>query len=330
MKLRRLLINGQPQVEALNSSNQWVRLYNLDTLQSISEQFGVNQDLATNILSVLALGSEGLAMLKEKINACSVSNANAVSQSSFALPFQPLSFRDFLLFEKHFTDASRGFVKQFLPQKYKITQLYEKITNKTFPKFKPASLWYKQPLYYFGNHLNFTTSNQDVYIPHYTKALDYELELGAVIVKSLFNASAEEAERAIGGYVVLNDWSARDVQMNEMQSGFGPQKAKHFLNGISPIVVTADEINNEINKLKASVYIDGQKVADCSTGNMQYSLGEAIAYVSKDEHLYPGELFGSGTMPGGCSLENGHWLKSGNTLTLQIDKIGALTNKVIE
>lgn len=327
MKLRRLLINEQPQVEALNSNNQWVKLADLENLHGISEKFGVKNDLNTNILSVLALGNEGIALLAEKVNACS--HFNLESETPYALPFQPLSFRDFLLFEKHFTDASRGFVKQFLPQKYKITELYEKITGRTFPKFKPSPLWYKQPLYYFGNHLNFTTSYQDVYIPNYTKVLDYELELGAVIVKPLFNATLEEAEKAIGGYVVLNDWSARDIQMSEMRSGFGPQKAKHFLNSISPVVVTADEINKEINCLKASVYIDGQKVADCTTSNMQYSLSEAIAYVSQDEHLYPGELFGSGTFPCGCSLENGYWLKPGNTLTLQIDKIGTLINKII-
>ncbi|MCX7090999.1 MAG: fumarylacetoacetate hydrolase family protein [Legionellales bacterium] len=91
--------------------------------------------------------------------------------------------------------------------------------------------------------------------------------------------------QAIGGYVVLNDLSARDVQIAEMRSGFGPQKAKHFLNAMSPIVVTADEINDRIDRLQASVIIDGINRAHCTTSNMQYSLGEAIAYASKSEPL---------------------------------------------
>ena len=62
---------------------------------------------------------------------------------------------------------------------------------------------------------------------------------------------------------------------------------------------------------------------------MQYSLGEAIAYASKNEQLHPGELFGSGTLPGGCGMENGHWLQSGNVLTLKIDGVGELTNRIV-
>lgn len=127
---------------------------------------------------------------------------------------------------------------------------------------------------------------------------------------------------------MLNDLSARDVQMAEMRSGFGPQKAKHFLNAMSHIVVTADEINGRLDRLQASVTIDGINRANCTTSNMQYSLGEAIAYVSKSEQLYSGELFGSGTLPGGCGMENGHWLSSGNVLNLKIDAIAELRNKI--
>lgn len=326
MKLRRVLTEHGPQVEAQKTSTpeQWVRLSHINSLNDIQKQFSKN-NLTTSILAVLELGNEGWHLLSKKVNQCHV----IASDSTIVLPFQPLSFRDFLLFEKHFIDASRGFVKRFLPQKYKITSCYESLTGKIFPKFKPAALWYKQPLYYFGNHLNFITTGEAIFKPSYTQALDYELELGAILAKPLLNASPTEAEKAIGGYVVLNDISARDVQMAEMKSGFGPQKAKHFLNAMSHIVVTADEISERINQLRGSIIIDGMKCATCTTSNMQYTLGEAIAYVSRSEQLHVGELFGSGTLPGGSGMENDHWVHPGNLLTLEIDDIAKLTNKII-
>lgn len=319
MKLRSVLTDNGSQVEALKpgTADVWVRLSEIKKLNEINQRFSVKNDLTTNLLSVLELGPEGWQMLSERLEACSESS----QKSPVVIPFQPLSFRDFLLFEQHFIDASRGFVKRFLPKKYRIAALYESITGKTFSKFKPSPLWYKQPLYYFGNHLNFITSGDEISVPSYTQALDYELELGAIITKPLLNATAAEAEKAIGGYVVLNDLSARDIQMAEMRSGFGPQKAKHFLNAMSSIVVTADEVNDRIDRLQGSVTINGIKKVDCSTANMQYSLAEAIAYASKEEQLHPGELFGSGTLPGGCGMENGYWLQPGNVLSLKIDGI---------
>ncbi|MDF1758569.1 MAG: fumarylacetoacetate hydrolase family protein [Legionellaceae bacterium] len=268
----------------------------------------------------------GWHALSEQVDNCQ--DVNISPNSEVILPFQPLSFRDFLLFEQHFIDATRGFVKRFLPNKYRIPKIYEAITGKTFPKFKPSPLWYKQPLYYLGNHLNFITSGDDIHTPSYTQALDYELELGAILAKPLFNPTAKEAEQAIGGYVVLNDLSARDVQMPEMRSGFGPQKSKHFLNGMSQIVVTADEISKDISNLQGSVAINRVQLVECSTANMQYSMGEAIAFAGKGEQLHPGELFGSGTLPGGSGMENSHWIQPNDILTLKIDAIDELTNKI--
>ncbi|MDP1603585.1 MAG: fumarylacetoacetate hydrolase family protein [Legionella sp.] len=328
MKLRSVWTENGIAVEALKSgaSNDWVRLANIEKLAEISERFSVKNNLQISMLSILELGHEGWKVLSEQVDTC-VSTAEP--EAILMLPFQPLSFRDFLLFEQHFIDATRGFVKRFLPKKYRMSKIYEALTGKVFPRFKPSPLWYRQPLYYLGNHLNFITSGDDIITPSYTRALDYELELGAILAKPLFNATASDAENAIGGYVVLNDLSARDVQMAEMRSGFGPQKAKHFMNVMSPIVITADEINERINDLQGAVIIDGVKRAHCTTASMQYSLAEAIAYASKDEQLYSGELFGSGTLPGGSGMENDHWLYPGSVLNLKIDDVGEMTNRVV-
>jgi 2-keto-4-pentenoate hydratase/2-oxohepta-3-ene-1,7-dioic acid hydratase in catechol pathway len=158
--------------------------------------------------------------------------------------------------------------------------------------------------------------------------LDYELEIGLVICKMLKNATPQEALEAIGGFVVFNDFSARDVQLDEIRCGFGPMKAKNFANAVSNIVATADEILPQIDNLKVSVTINGKQVEANTTAGMHYTIAEAIAYASCEEQLYPGEFFGSGTVPGCTGFENGHFLKSGDTIRLEIEKIGVLENTV--
>lgn len=245
------------------------------------------------------------------------------------LPFQPRSFRDFMLYEKHVIDASRGYVRRFMPAAYRATALFEKLARRPFPAFRPHALWYRQPIYYFGNHMTFVPSGTPVRCPSYSDALDYELELGFVLAEPLLNATAEEAVSAIGGFVVLNDLSARDIQRDEMACGFGPQKAKHFLSSMSEVLVTADELLADVDRLEASVRINGELVCATSTAGMRHSLGEALAHASKDEQLHPGEFFGTGTLPGGSGMENGRWLQAGDELHLSIDRIGEITHRIL-
>lgn len=253
-----------------------------------------------------------------------------VGKRGALLPFQPLSFRDFMLYENHVINATRGYVRRFMPTAYRLAQFYERLTGETFPKFKPAKLWYQQPIYYMSNHLSFVPSGTPLRCPSYSQALDYELELGFVLGRPLFNATPEEALAAIGGFVVINDISARDVQRAEMESGFGPQKTKHFCSSMSETLVTANDILPEIDSLTASILINGVEVAYTSTAGMYHSLGEALAHASKDERLYPGELFASGTLPGGSGMENGHWLKAGDTIEMEIDRIGKITHDIVD
>jgi 2-keto-4-pentenoate hydratase/2-oxohepta-3-ene-1,7-dioic acid hydratase in catechol pathway len=245
------------------------------------------------------------------------------------LPFQPLSYRDFMLFEKHAVDAARGYARRFIPLGYAVGSLYERISGKTFPPFRPKKIWYEKPIYYLGNHLNFITSNGEVAFPSYSRALDYELELGALITRPLKNATPAEALSAIGGFVVFNDFSARDVQLPEMKSGFGPSKAKHFINAVSDVIVSADNILPHLESLQAEVRINGKCIVRTSSAGMHHGLGQAIAYASLDEQLYPGEFFATGTLPGGSGMENGHWLKRGDTIELWIDLIGTLSNTIL-
>jgi 2-keto-4-pentenoate hydratase/2-oxohepta-3-ene-1,7-dioic acid hydratase in catechol pathway len=246
------------------------------------------------------------------------------------LPFQPLSFRDFMLFERHAIEAARGWARRFAPKAFRIAQAFESLTGRDFPAFKPASLYYRQPIYYMGNALSFVPSQTPVAAPPYSAALDYELELGFVLGEPLFNATPQEAQEAIGAFVVLNDFSARDVQRDEMRSGFGPQKAKHFLSSMSETATTAREILPRLSKLTAAVEINGERVAETRFAGMRYSLGEALAFVSQGEPLLAGELFGTGTPPGGSGMETGCWLKAGDRLRLTIEGVGEIEHEIVD
>jgi 2-keto-4-pentenoate hydratase/2-oxohepta-3-ene-1,7-dioic acid hydratase in catechol pathway len=243
------------------------------------------------------------------------------------LPFAPLSFRDFMLYEEHVIAASRGITRTYLPGAHRITSLYERATGSTFPKFKPSTLWYEQPIYYMSNALTFVPTETPVAAPAYADSLDYELELGFVLRAPLRDATPEEAVDAIGGYVVLNDFSARNVQLKEMRSGFGPQKAKHFLSSMSAELVAATDL--DVADLSASVRVNGTVVATSSTRDSHHSIAEVLAHASRGEQLYPGELFGTGTLPGCSGIEAGARLHPGDVLELDIEHVGTIRHSIV-
>ncbi|WP_424001355.1 fumarylacetoacetate hydrolase family protein [Maribacter sp. IgM3_T14_3] len=244
------------------------------------------------------------------------------------ISFQPTAYRDFMLYEKHAIDAARGFVKKYMVYLLPVVMTYEKIFRRPFPKLKPKKRFYQHPIYYMGNHLNFISEGDSIKIPSYTKEMDYELELGVVICKPLKNASIDQVNDAIGGFLILNDFSARDIQLDEMDSGFGPMKTKNFGSSISSVIVRKESLIHQVDNLKVKVIINGKTIVESNTKDKTYSLQEAIAYASWEEQLYPGELFGSGTIPGCTGIENGVMLNKGDTITLEIEGIGSLTNKI--
>lgn len=153
--------------------------------------------------------------------------------SGALLPFSPLSFRDFLLSEQHNIAAARGMLRRFYPASFRATAAFERLTGRSFPAFRPARLFYRQPIYYMSNAMTIVPSGTPVAFPGYTRGLDFELEVAFVLGAPLLDASPAEAEAAVAAFVLLNDFSARDVQRDEMASGLGPQKSKHFLSSMS-------------------------------------------------------------------------------------------------
>lgn len=256
-------------------------------------------------------------------------NPPAATAAGETLAFQPRSYRDFMLFERHYIQAGRGYLRRFSPHVSRLAGSFEALTRRTFPPLRPSPLWYAEPIYYMGNHLAFVGNGAEIAWPSYTNALDYELELGFVLQRSLLDATPEEALAAIGGFAVFNDFSARDVQMSEMRSGFGPQKSKHFRSALASELVSADEVLPVINRLEGRVLINGREVARCGSAEMQFTLGHALAHLSRSERLLPGEFFATGTWPNGSGMENGQWLANGDTIRLEIDGVGTLENVIV-
>ena len=303
MTFRRVLRSDPWRVEVQESagSEQWMPL--LDDVE-----FASTQTVETE-LELLPVGVEprdGLVLL----------------------PVRPRSFRDFMVFEKHAIDAARGMVHRFLPGAARVLGLTEKVTRRPAKRYHPSELWYQQPIYYMSNALTFVPSGTKIAPPAYTSAIDYELEIGVILKDELFNATPAEAEAAIGAYFLLNDFSARDKQLAEMRSGFGPQKSKHFFSSMAATAVLAKEVV-DVRALKGRVLINGAPVSEPTAASMRWTPGEMLAHASSSERLFPGEVFGTGTLPGGSGMETGNWLKRGDVLELAVDGIGRLEHEIL-
>jgi fumarylacetoacetate (FAA) hydrolase len=178
--------------------------------------------------------------------------------------------------------------------------------------------WYEAPVFYFSNPAAIYGPEDDVPYPEGTAELDYELEAAAVI----------GAEGRIGGFTVLNDWSARDLQRREVRVGLGPAKGKDFATSLGPVVVTPDEFDGSGGTMVARV--NGEERSRGDLASMHWSWDELVAHAARNTVLRPGDVLGSGTVGGGCILEHGdgRWLRPGDVVELEVDGIGVLRNRV--
>ena len=208
------------------------------------------------------------------------------------------------------------------------------------------------PVFYFGNHNSIHGPHEDIMcMPSHFNKLDYELEIAILIGKEGSNILAKDADRYIAGYMILNDLSARHIQMQEMKLNLGPAKGKDFASVLGPYLVTPDEIsknlikdnNNQGNKynLKMSCSLNGELLSEGNTKDMNWTFEQIIERASYGVTLYPGDIIGSGTVGTGCLLElNGthklknpdfkeRWLKEGDIIEMKVDGLGEISNKII-
>jgi fumarylacetoacetate (FAA) hydrolase len=207
---------------------------------------------------------------------------------------RPPSVRDFMAFEEHVANARR-------------------LRGGDVPKE-----WYEIPAFYFSNPHAIYGDGDVIPYPEGTEELDYELECAAVI----------GAEGKIGGFTVMNDWSARDVQRREMRIGLGPAKGKDFATSLGPVLVTPDELDGTSGAMIARV--NGEERSRGELGTMFYSWDALLEQAGRNTVLAPGDVIGSGTVGSGCILEHGdgRWLQRGDVVELEIEGIGVLRNTV--
>lgn len=245
--------------------------------------------------------------LQEAVRLKGETGANLVFHFSAIKLLTPLpnpnSLRDFIAFEEH---VKKGYDRR----------------GSTIPE-----QWYRMPIYYKGNHRSLLGPDQPVVWPRYTQKLDYELEWACILGKKGRNIPVEEAHRYIFGYTVLNDFSARDIQLDEMICRLGPAKGKDFATAIGPYIVTPDEIADPRN-LRMTARINGELWSDGNTGTSRWTWEQMIAHVSMDEDVHPGDIYGSGTVGNGCGYEHDNWIKPGDTVELEVEGLGKLRNPV--
>jgi fumarylacetoacetate (FAA) hydrolase len=205
------------------------------------------------------------------------------------------------------------------------------------------------PVFYFTNHQSIIGPGEVSLMPDHFQKLDFELEAAVVIGKKGRNIKASEADRYIAGYTIMDDLSARTLQMEEMMLNLGPAKGKDFATAIGPWLVTPDELEPfKVNapeghtgnryKLGMAAFVNGKQVSEGNMAQMDWTFAEIIERASYGVELQPGDVIGSGTVGTGCFLElNGsgllndknfqpQWLQDGDEVVLEIEHLGRLPN----
>ena len=198
--------------------------------------------------------------------------------------------------------------------------------------------WYRLAIFYFSNVSELRGPDDPVWAPAGSTELDYEIEVAALIDTPARDLPVDRAEEAIGGYTILNDWSARDLQRDETTLRLGPAKGKDFASSIGPWLVTPDELADVRSghgfDLTMTVTVSGVETSRGRWSDIVHGFPALASRASSDVTLRPGELLGSGTVGTGCLLEVrdqtlGRYLLPGDEVTLTVDRLGSLTTPVV-
>ncbi|ODU03739.1 MAG: 2-hydroxyhepta-2,4-diene-1,7-dioate isomerase [Pseudonocardia sp. SCN 72-86] len=250
-----------------------------------------------SMLDVLDRGATGLDDARTLAAAAATTHPLADVTLLAPLP-RPRTMRDFMLVEEHVRNSFGDVPKE----------------------------WFRIPVHWKCNPDTVIGPDAVAPWPYYTDKLDYELEVAAVIGTPVFRATVAEAEAAVAGYTIFNDWSARDIQFREMSVGIGPAFGKDFATSLGPCLTTADEFDTVGARMSAR--INGESWSEGSIGAMRFSFGQAIATLSQYQPLSPGDVIGGGTTGRGCGLEIDRWLSPGDVVELEVEGIGVLRNTV--
>jgi 2-keto-4-pentenoate hydratase/2-oxohepta-3-ene-1,7-dioic acid hydratase in catechol pathway len=273
-------------------------------------------DLGTDLVELLG---ESAQWRESRADVAAANDGLTLDEIVLLPPVYPVAMRDFLTFEAHVDGMERG---QGNPG--------------------PPEEWYAAPVFLFMAPHAVTGAYDDVAMPPDTERLDFELEIAAVICRDVRNVTPDEAREAIGGYCVMNDWSARDVQGREMKLKLGPSKGKDFATTIGPWVVTADELDAHRDRdgfldLAMTVSVNGTPVGGDRSGHMGWSFEQLVSHASRASWVKAGEVIASGTCAGGALAES--WgrtgelvpppLQVGDVVEMTIEQVGTIANRVV-
>jgi 2-keto-4-pentenoate hydratase/2-oxohepta-3-ene-1,7-dioic acid hydratase in catechol pathway len=256
----------------------------------------------SSMAAALRLGDAFLAAAKQAVESATSEATLPLSNARLLPPLDPPVMRDFMAFEQHLRNASARLGQPMPEQALKL------------------------PVYYKGNPSTLIAHEQEVPWPNYTNYMDYELELGFVIGKAGRNLAPQDALSYLFGVTIFNDFSARDMQGQEMRGSLGPAKGKDFATALGPWITTRDEL--DLANLAMIARINGEEWTRGSSSTITWKIEELIAYASRGETIWPGELLGSGTVGLGCGLELGKKLQPGDVVELEVPGIGILRNRL--
>ena len=279
--------------------------------------------------SVLAIAEGGDGALDRAREAVANAPASAVvrrAEVRLRAPIQPPpQMRDCLCFELHLKQAVQSLRAMQSGDPQKAAAEIERTGTPDVP-----AVFYRQPIYYKANRFAVIGTDDEVVWPAYSKFLDFELELGIYLKDKVKDAHRDDALKHVFGYTIFNDMSARDAQSVEMEGRLGPAKGKDFdtANAMGPCLVTADEIPDPYN-LTMIARVNGEEWGRGNSSSMYWKFEDLIAFISRSETLYPGEFLGSGTVGNGCGLEHLRFIKPGDVIELEVERIGILRNRVV-
>ena len=227
----------------------------------------------------------------------------------------PQTFRDFYAFEQHVRAARKLRGLEMHPD------------------------WFRIPIFYFSNPAAIYGHGSEIPYPRKTNELDFELEFAVIIAGTGSDIPSKDADRHIAGYTICNDWSARDLQREEMAMSLGPAKGKDFATSFGPYMVTPDELENAWDEngklnLRMTCHVNGTLISDGNTNDLYHPFKDMIERASMNTKLLSGDYLGSGTVGTGCILElrpenTGGWIKKGDVVTLEVKRLGVLENKIV-
>lgn len=308
MKLVTFLWNGTERIGAVRPDG------------GILDFHAADPRLAVDMLALVRHQDELLPVARLALERAAGHALLAAAEVRLLAPLpRPVAMRDGYAFRQHVATARRNRGLDMIPE---------------FDLF---------PVTYFTNHQAVIGPGPLEVHEHHLQRLDYELEIAVVTGRPLRNCTLEEADAAIFGYTIMNDWSARALQMEEMKLSLGPCKGKDFATALGPWLVTRNELDlertpqGEVLHARMTAQVNGRLLSDGDADSMNWTFAQILQRSAYGVTVQSGEVIGSGTVGTGCLLElNGSkvthnlWIQPGDTVELAVEGLGLLANTVVQ